>query len=316
MSDEPCLIGIDGGGTSTTAWIADETGNPLGKGIAGPSNAKAVGIEAALQALDSAIARAFQEAGREPRTVEVACLGLAGFDRPDDRILLEAWSSRTERARRLVLVNDGHLVIAAGTPDGWGLGVIAGTGSIAVGRDANGRTARSGGWGHLIGDEGSAYLAVIDGLRRVARHVDGREPIPQGAEELTEELCRALGVADPSAIVSAIYAPGVDRTRIASFAPAVTAAAARGSEAARQILRASGEELAKAVHAVAVTLWGSHPRRAPLPLALAGSFLLSSSLVADRLVQALDELGTPVEARRVPDPAAGAITLARRALIA
>ena len=65
----------------------------------------------------------------------------------------------------LCSVNDGDLVVAAGTPEGWGVGLIAGTGSIAVGRAPDGRTARAGGWGHLIGDEGSAYGVVLDALR-------------------------------------------------------------------------------------------------------------------------------------------------------
>ena len=108
-------------------------------GAAGPSNAKSVGLEAARRALDGAIGAAFVDAGIEPVPVEVACLGLAGFDRPDDRKILVGWADEARLASRLVLVNDGDLVVAAGTPEGWGVGVIAGTGSIAVGR---------AGWAH------------------------------------------------------------------------------------------------------------------------------------------------------------------------
>ena len=108
--------------------------------------------------------------------VDVVCFGLAGFDRPDDRQLLAGWADQARWGNRLVMVNDGDLVVAAGTPAGWGVGVIAGTGSIAVGRAPDGRTARAGGWGHLIGDEGSAYGVVLDALRLVARRWDGREP--------------------------------------------------------------------------------------------------------------------------------------------
>ena len=85
--------------------------------------------------------------GLEPAPVEVACLGLAGFDRPDDRKILAGWADEARLARRLVLVNDGDLVVAAGTPEGWGVGVIAGTGSIAVGRTKDSHAARAGGWG-------------------------------------------------------------------------------------------------------------------------------------------------------------------------
>jgi N-acetylglucosamine kinase-like BadF-type ATPase len=101
------------------------------------------------------------------RPVAVACLGLAGFDRPEDKQLLSEWAETGHWAERLLLVNDGDLVVAAGTPEGWGVGVIAGTGSIAVARAPDGRKARAGGWGHLIGDEGSAYGTVLAALKKV-----------------------------------------------------------------------------------------------------------------------------------------------------
>ncbi|MBX6311424.1 MAG: N-acetylglucosamine kinase, partial [Isosphaeraceae bacterium] len=128
MSTIPALLGIDGGGTSTTAWLADLEGNVLGRGRAGPSNAKAIGPAAAWEALRQAIDGAFSDAGLVASEVEAACFGLAGIDRPNDRRLVEGWSATSRWARRLVLVNDGELVLAAGTPEGLGVAIIAGTG--------------------------------------------------------------------------------------------------------------------------------------------------------------------------------------------
>ena len=213
------LLGIDGGGTTTEAWLTEPGCRVLGRGTAGPSNAKAVGSEAARLALDSAIRGAFENAGLAPAPVDVACLGLAGFDRPDDRKILAGWADDARWARQLVMVNDGDLVVAAGTPEGWGVGVIAGTGSIAVGRSRDGRTARAGGWGHLLGDEGSAYGIVLDALRLVARRTDGRSPAPPNRDPLTDRMCKALGVARASQIVTAIYAPELTRARIAALRP-------------------------------------------------------------------------------------------------
>ena len=92
------LLGVDGGGTSTEAWLAEPGGAVLGRGASGPSNAKAVGLEAARRALEAAIRAAFDDAGIEPAPVDAACLGLAGFDRPDDRAILAGWADQARVA--------------------------------------------------------------------------------------------------------------------------------------------------------------------------------------------------------------------------
>ncbi|HEX8202142.1 MAG TPA: BadF/BadG/BcrA/BcrD ATPase family protein [Isosphaeraceae bacterium] len=308
---EPLLLGVDGGGTSTVACLAIPGGRILGRGRAGPSNAKAVGPEAAKATLGRAIATAFAAAGRAPGPVAVACLGLAGFDRPEDRQLLEEWSAQGRWADRLVLVNDGDLVVAAGTPRGWGVAVIGGTGSIAVGRAPDGRTARAGGWGYLFGDEGSAYAVAVAALRRVARRADGREPTGADSDPLTRHLCRALGIAGPGGLVSALYAPGVDRARVAALAPTVLTAAAEDEAIAREILRPAGSDLAAMVRAAARTLgWAG----GGLPLAMAGGFLLAAPVVARSLLDHLKTAGYDPLCTPVPEPALGAVVLAERAL--
>jgi N-acetylglucosamine kinase-like BadF-type ATPase len=314
------VLGVDGGGTSTEAWLAGPGGEILGRGASGPSNAKAVGMDAARQALDAAIRAAFDDARLAPAPVDAACLGLAGFDRPEDRAILSGWADEARVAHRLVLVNDGDLVVAAGTPEGWGVGVIAGTGSIAVGRAPDGRTARAGGWGHLIGDEGSAYVLVLDALRLVARRDDGREPRPSapgiepvtGSDPLTARLCGALGVARASQIVTALYAPDFTRARIASLAPEVLAACDESPDDAARLLTPAGAALAEIVAAVARSLgWPS----GPLPLAAAGSFLLSAEAVRRAMMDDLRARGYQPDLTTVPEPAHGAIILARRAVV-
>jgi N-acetylglucosamine kinase-like BadF-type ATPase len=307
------LLGVDGGGTSTLAWLADEGGKVLGRGRAGPSNAKAPGVgqEGARAALSESIALAFTDAGLPPAPVRVACLGLAGFDRPDDRRLLEDWSGRSSWAERLIVVNDGDLVIAAGTPDGWGLGVIAGTGSIAVGRNPRGRTARAGGWGPLIGDEGSAYVVALAALRLVARRADGREAVEGPRDPLTERLCAELALGGPGEIVTAIYSERYDRARIAALAPAVLEAARDEPDLVARLLEPAGRELAEMVMSVAREL-GLSP--GVVPLALGGSFLLAAAEISRTLIAALRRAGVEPETTRVGEPVRGALVLAGRAL--
>jgi len=303
----PALLGVDGGGTSTVAWLADAGGRVLGAGCAGPSNAKAVGPEASREALGRAIALAFADAGLAPGSVSAACLGLAGFDRPDDRRLLTGWAEQARWADRLVLVNDGDLVLAAGTPEGWGLAVIAGTGSIAVGRTPLGQTARAGGWGPKIGDEGSAYAVALSALRLVARRADGRDPCGRTGDPLTHHLCAALGVSRPAEIVTAIYAPGFDRARMAALAPVVLTAAREEPGLVSLLFEPAGAALAEMVMAVARALGWS---QGEVPLALAGSFLLAAADVSHALIERLGQGGYTIAATPVAEPVRGALVLA------
>ncbi len=189
--------------------------------------------------------------------------------------------------------------------------MIAGTGSIAVGRTPDGHTARAGGWGHLIGDEGSAYGVVLDALRCVARRTDGRDPRPVGRDPLTERLCAALGVVEASQIVTALYSPEFDRARIASLAPEVLAACVEVPEDARRLLVPAGAALADTVAAVARALgWSS----GVLPLAAAGSFLLSATAMREAMLDNLGRKGYQPSVTPVHDPVRGAVVLAERAL--
>lgn len=311
MNRLPLVLGVDGGGTSTVAWLAGIEGDILGRGTAGPSNAKAIGPNRARQAIGQAIARARTDAGLGENPVEVACLGLAGFDRPDDRALLARWCEDDGWANRVVPANDGDLVLAAGTAEGFGIALIAGTGSIAVGRAPDGGSARSGGWGPLIGDEGSAYAVALAGLRLVARRFDGRSK-PPSEDRLTESLCRELGAPTPREIISVLYGPEWDRARIAGLARWVVEAAENDRAVEELILRPAAEELVALVDSVRSGIgWDKAGHPEPPPLAMAGGFLLGAERLQGQ-VRAL--LGTRIgPVGTVADPVLGAVILARRA---
>jgi len=310
VEDQWLLLGIDGGGTSTVACLADAAGQVLGRGTAGASNPKAIGFEAAFDALEAATRAAFEAADRPKVPVEVACLGLAGFAQVEDRQRLDAWSARWGLCRTLLPVSDGDLVLAAGTPEGWGVAVIAGTGSIAVGADRAGVTARSGGWGYLFGDEGSAYHVVLAALRRSARRADARECSIKG-DPLTVALLAALDVTEPADLVSAVYAPLMPRTRIAALAPVVIDAARADPSIIGDLLEPAGADLGLMVAAVARSLgWAG----GQLPLALAGGFLLRADPVRWSLLDYLNRQGYDPKPAVVTDPVAGAVVLARRGL--
>ncbi|HEY2155142.1 MAG TPA: BadF/BadG/BcrA/BcrD ATPase family protein [Isosphaeraceae bacterium] len=306
----PLILGMDGGGTDTTTWLADANGDVLGRGKSGPSNIKAVGANAARNALDLSLLAAFQDAGLPVGPVESSCLGLAGFDRPRDKEWLASWASESAWARRLVLVNDGDLVVAS-TPEGWGVGLIAGTGSIAVGRDREGRTSRAGGWGYVISDEGSAFAVSVAALKRVVRRADGREPTGPGGDALGRRVFEAMVISGIDELIASVYGDGLDRARLASLAPTVVAAMEEDPQLKSEILDPAAFELAEMAAAVARNL-GWHSGR--LPLAIAGGFLLGCEHLATRLRELLEGFDYEVEATRVPEPVRGALILARRGL--
>ena len=308
------IISVDGGGTSTEVVLADIHGGLIGEGHSGPSNAKAVGVPAAMKALDDGIRAAFESAGLEPQPVAVASLGLAGFDRDEDRAILANWADGGSIVpiRKLILTNDGQLVLAAGTAEGWGVGIIGGTGSIAVGKSPSGESARAGGWGHLIGDEGSAYKLVMDTLRFIAKSVDGRMPKEATSQTLNQNVMTALGLTDdPNGIVSVVYQPEYDRARLAGLAPSVIEAIRAEPRLIPVLLKPAGVELAEAALAVARKL------RIPagkLPVGLAGSFLLGTREIRDALVLHLQRQGYTPEIREVHRPVLGGLVLAKAAI--
>jgi len=303
---EDLVLGFDGGGTRTVALLAapgaDGSWRLLGRGEAGPSNRQTVGTPAALAALDSAAERAFAAAGKARRRVRAACLGLAGAGRPGDQEVVRDWALRSELARGVDVIEDAALIPAAGTPGGWGVAVVAGTGSMAFARGPDGRTARSGGWGHLLGDEGSGYAIAVAGLRAVARAADGRGP----ATVLADRLPAAHGLARPEELVTVVYRD-CDRAAVAALAPLVLAAAEEGDAVAAEIVGSAAGELAAAAEAAA-RLLGLGPA---FPVALAGGLLASHAGYRGRFLAAVAGRGLTADpVAVVAEPAEGAVRLA------
>jgi N-acetylmuramic acid 6-phosphate etherase len=304
--NEELILGIDGGGTRTVALLAarqpGSTWRLLGRGEAGPSNRQTVGTPMALAALEAATQAAFAAAGQKRHRVQAACLGLAGAGRATDHRILREWASRFELAQTVDIIEDAALLLAAGTPAGWGLAVVAGTGSMAYGRCPDGRTARSGGWGPVLGDEGSGYAIALAGLRAVVRAADGRGP----ATNLTAALLTALELGHPEQLVGLVYEGG-NRAALAALAPTVLEIASRGDRVAEEIVTTAVTELASAVVATAKALRLGNT----FPLALAGGLLIASASYRERFLTTLSGRGLTADPTTlVCEPAEGAVRLA------
>jgi N-acetylglucosamine kinase len=254
-----CVAGVDGGGSKTACLLASASGEPLGEGRAGPSNYQSVGAARTLDALHEAIAAAAAAAGGAAHRLRVAglCLALAGVDRPDDLEAVRALT-RDLLARPpagvtwdlppdgVVIVNDAVAALVGGTGRTEGVVCVAGTGSIVFGMNRAGRRSRAGGWGHLLGDEGSGYAIGLAALRAVCRAADGRGP----ETTLTRLVLDECRLSQASGLIGLAYG-GWGVPQIASLAPLAGAAAATGDAVAVAILDAAAAELAGAAGAVA-----------------------------------------------------------------
>ncbi len=258
MSAQPIFVGVDGGGTRTVALVgrgaslgtSTESDVVLARGEAGPSNPQVVGFESAADHIRDAIRDAQNSAERlgHPSSFERVTLGIAGSSRPADRprlIALVAERLHVDVAAVDLVADVGLILPAAGIS--FGVALVSGTGSSAYGVAPDGRTALAGGWGYLIGDDGSAFDVGREALRAVLRADGGLGP----ATGLTEALARTLGVTQPRDLIRVVYQAQAPRTTIATLAPLVVQVARADDVIARQILARAGQELGKLVRAVA-----------------------------------------------------------------
>jgi N-acetylglucosamine kinase-like BadF-type ATPase len=306
---ESLLLGIDAGGSKTVAWLAlcHPAAEPevLGRGAAGPANAQSVGLSQSLENLTAAVTAAFSAARLPCQTVASAVLAAAGSDSAEIRRALTAWADGISLAGHFRIVHDAWPLLAAGTPRGFGIALISGTGSLAFGRSADGRTARAGGWGFLFGDESSGYALAVAGLRAAAQAADGRA----GPTRLLDAFLEEFQLDRPEKLVPAVYPLAGDRRQIAALAETVLATAAAGDATAGRIVDEAARELVRMVAAVAARLdWHS----APIPLALTGGCLINSPLLRERLQMELGSSALAVgPVAVVADPVLGAVRLAR-----
>ncbi len=301
------VLGIDGGGTRTRARLANWHGDTLGEGEAGASNPQGIGFAAAQANLLTAIQNAFDAAHLERTRVAAACLGLAGADRPDERHLLTEWA-REQIAPRVEIINDGLTVLAAGTPENWGVALIAGTGSSAWGRAPDGRTTRAGGWGYLIGDEGSAYWLACQALHAATQAADGRGD----ATRLLRASLDFWNLREPSELVARVYRTGLTPADFARLAPVVMDAAHAGDPVAQKIVADAADALATLIVAVARKL--QFDAATEIPLALTGGLLLETASLRARVLESARARGYRFAPALVHAPVAGAVRLARRLL--
>lgn len=243
-------LGVDGGASKTAAIVTDEHGTILGRGLAGGSNHLRLGIEEATRNVERAVNLALVEAGIAIKQIEYAYCGIAGSDHP-------AHHERVVEALRVffprgnfIVDTDGRVALTGAIGFGAGIVIIAGTGSVAFGRNELGREARAGGWGPTLGDEGSGYAIAREGLAAVVRAYDGRG----NATAMTQLLCNEYEMCDPTDLPRFVYAATTHADDIARYGKLVIEAAQMSDPVALEIIDNAARELAACVIAVAEKL--------------------------------------------------------------
>jgi N-acetylglucosamine kinase-like BadF-type ATPase len=240
------LLAVDGGQSSTKVVLAGEDGSILAQATGGPSNhtEEPGGAERFEREISSTLNRALQAAGLPPleqADFQAACFGMTG-----EGVIKQQVLSRIVTTPRLLVVHDSRNALMGATAGEPGLIVIAGTGSVARGMDRQGREFRAGGWGHLFGDEGSAYWIGREAIRAIARHLEGYGE----KTDLTAHFFRRLGVDSADALMQKYYAGEWPRDHLAGLAAWVNESASGGDNVAREVLKNAGEELAKQASSV------------------------------------------------------------------
>jgi glucosamine kinase len=299
----PYYLGIDGGGTKTTCVIGDDT-RILAMATAGPSNIVRVGEAQARESLIHAVRQACAASGIMPEQVVHTCVGGSGAARPElaaiiRSILAEILPSPVD------VVGDMETSLEAAFSDGAGVIVIAGTGSMAYGRDKAGQTLRAGGWGFEIGDEGSAHWIGRSAVSALLRASD-REG-DKVASSLAKALFKTWGVSsllDLARAANLIPPP--------NFAGLFRAVVAGNDELSRQVLTKAGKELGEVAAVVIHRLFGMDDT-AVVPVAMIGGVFRHSALVREAFYNELQVLAPRAQVMpQVVDPAQGALRMARK----
>jgi N-acetylglucosamine kinase-like BadF-type ATPase len=304
-STNTLVIGVDGGGTRTRARLADIHGKILGNGEAGTSNPTAGGFDASQAEILAAIQCAFDDAQMPRQMAAAACFGIGGVDRADQRALFNTWGEQNVAAKCSAM-NDGEIVIAAGSAESWGIALIAGTGSIAWGKTRDGKIARAGGWGYLLGDEGSGYDLARRALRAAARAADGRGT----AKQLLAAILAHWKLNDPYDLIAQVYRSGYKPADIAQIAPLVLRLAEQGDASALTLVDQAARALATTVGAVARSL---EFKENAIPLSLTGGLLLQAESLRQRVLAELEkQIGHFAPVTLVEQPVLGAVRIAMR----
>jgi glucosamine kinase len=295
------VLGIDAGGTKTVCYLADANGTIIGEGRGTGANLQAHGELEVEKVLHGIIEQAVGDRAIVPAAT---CVGIAGADRTDDHRTVRGIMRRLGFRSHTLVVNDALIALVAAVGDDPGVVIIAGTGSIAYGVNQDGGAARAGGWGYVLGDEGSGFWIGREALLAVVRAADGRGP----RTGLTALVLEHFTLEEVSGLVHQVYDRGLHRPAVAALGAVVERARAQGDVVAGEILRRASEELTRAAASVIERL---HMRGDAFHTVLSGGmFRVIPWLVNDVTLRLAEVAPRATVTLLSVEPATGALRLA------
>lgn len=298
------VMGVDGGATKTLAAVLDLQTNALHLAHGGPSNEDAVGAKAAVQALLGAADEAIERAGVAPEDLGAAVLAVAGTD--TDSIAAHVRAARTEA---WIVVNDVVGAWATATGGSPGVAVISGTGSNVFGVGRDGSAWRAGGWGHLLGDEGSGYWLGMQSIKAALRDREASGP----ATALSDAACEFFEMASVEALASRVYSKPLTKGEIAAFAVETGRLAERGDVVARGLYELGARELGDQIGAVISRTGLADGSVGAFPVGLIGSAFKAGPVFLEPLARAVHECAPAAEVVPVAmAPVGGSLLLASK----
>jgi N-acetylglucosamine kinase-like BadF-type ATPase len=295
------VLGLDAGGTKTICLLATEDGAIVATARRGGANLQAAGELEVEKVLHDVMEEALAGTDIVPAAI---CLGVAGVDRPDDFAVVRGIMRRIGHKTRVLVVNDALIALEAGAPAQPGVVIISGTGSIAYGRNDSGRAARAGGWGYVLGDEGSGYWIGRAALRAALLEAEDRGP----RTALTPMLLDHFGVPEAQGLIQHVYHGVLKPSAIGALSTCVQHAFEQGDAVAVAILERGARELEAAALSVArrLELVGTS-----FPFVLAGRIFRSMPWLEQELSRRLplESPGSRAELL-TREPAEGAVALA------
>ncbi len=299
------IIGIDGGGTKTVGLLATKDGQTIAKTQTGPSNYHVVGIEQTKNVLTEIISQLKLQVPNTDLDSILCCIGMAGLGREEDREIIGQICDEIGISKNRILTHDAHIGLVSGTGKQSGVIVISGTGSIVYGINEHGREVRAGGWGYILGDEGSGYDIAVKGLQAVARAADQREP----ATQITQLILKRLSLNEPNDLIRWTHA--ASRDEIAQMSDVMFTASDRGDTQATRIIDIAVGELVCAIETVVTQLEFT----IPIDIVFSGGNLVNQPLYADKLRMLIEGRITDATVRYPKhEPVYGAVLLAMERL--